>query len=99
MTMTGSIPTLVLAEFFLPQFGGSINWLVSTYRRYPKGEEVVVAPKCEEGKKADCLLPFPVERLSVELSGWEICQAGSVKSFVIVLMPGLLGWTHGPLPP
>ena len=69
MTMNGSIPTLVLAEFFLPQVGGSINWLVNTYRRYPNGDVVVVAPKCEEGKRTDHLLPFPVERLSVEFSG------------------------------
>jgi len=82
MTMNSSIPTLVLAEFFLPQVGGSINWLVSTYRRYPKGEVVVVAPKCEEGKKTDCLLPFPVERLPVEFSGMDPTEPASLYRYI-----------------
>ena len=82
MTMTGSIPTLVLAEFFSPEVGGSINWLVNTYRRYPKGGVVVVAPKCEEGKKTDRLLPFPVERLSVEFSGWDPTVPASLSRYI-----------------
>jgi len=40
MPVTSSTPTLVLAEFFLPQVGGSINWMVNTYTRYPEGEVV-----------------------------------------------------------
>jgi len=82
MTMNSSIPTLVLAEFFLPQVGGSINWLVSTYRRYPQGEVVVVAPKCEEGEKTDCLLPFPVERLPVEFSGMDPTEPASLYRYI-----------------
>jgi len=82
VTMTGSIPTLVLAEFFSPEVGGSINWLVNTYRRYPKGGVVVVAPKCEEGKKTDRLLPFPVERLSVEFSGWDPTVPASLSRYI-----------------
>jgi len=82
VNMNDSIPTLVLAEFFLPQVGGSIKWLVSTYCRYPKGEVVVVAPRCEEGKKTDRLLPFPVERLSVEFSGWDPTVPVSLYQYI-----------------
>jgi len=62
MPVTPSTPTLVLAEFFLPQVGGSINWMVNTYGRYPKGEVVFFAQECEGDTILDPTLPFPVQR-------------------------------------
>jgi len=62
--------TLVLAEFFLPQVGGSINWLLNTYGRYPKGEVVLVAPGCPNPDTTDGELPFPVTRLPGPMPPW-----------------------------
>ena len=70
MSVTTARNTLVLAEFFLPQIGGSINWLIHTYSRYPKGTAVVVAPQCADPDMTDGDLPFPVKRLPCPMLPW-----------------------------
>lgn len=70
MSVSTVVNTLVLAEFFLPQIGGSINWLIHTYGRYPKGTAVILAPQCANPDKTDGTLPFPVERLSGPMPPW-----------------------------
>ncbi len=70
MSVTKAVNTLVLAEFFLPQIGGSINWLLHTYSRYPKGAAVCVAPQCANPEITDGKLPFPVKRLPCPMLPW-----------------------------
>jgi len=63
--------TLVLAEFFLPAVGGSINWLVNTYSRYDPLDVVLVAPQHDGETVIDQTLPFRVERIPMTLSDWD----------------------------
>lgn len=34
--------TLLITEFFWPEVGGSINWYLNTYQRYPQGDIFVL---------------------------------------------------------
>ena len=66
-----AMSTLVLAEIFLPTIGGSVNWLINSYSRYPLGEVVVVAPKYENKEWTDESLPFPVIRMDMDFPEWD----------------------------
>jgi len=68
--MTDLPRTLVCAEIFLPQVGGSINWLINTYSHYPQGAAVVVAPHCPNSEKVDGRVPFVVKRLPSSMPPW-----------------------------
>lgn len=70
MSVNPHARTLVLAEFFLPQVGGSVNWLINTYRRYPTDGAVVVAPQCRHPDLTDEALSFPVHRLPGPMPSW-----------------------------
>lgn len=63
--------TLVLAEIFLPTIGGSVNWLINSYGRYPSGEVVLAAPRNETDGWTDESLPFPVIRMDMEFPEWD----------------------------
>ncbi len=65
------VSTLVLAEIFLPRIGGSVNWILNTYSRYPPGKVVVVSPKINQDDSVVPSLPFPVERLPIRFSSLE----------------------------
>jgi phosphatidylinositol alpha-1,6-mannosyltransferase len=63
--------TLILTEHFLPSVGGSINWLVNTYGRYPSDEVVFVASQHEREQLIDRTLPFRVERIPMTMRDWD----------------------------
>ena len=63
--------TLVLAEFFLPMVGGSINWLINSYSRYPKDTAVLIAPRCDDPGSIDGELSFQVTRLPGPMPSWD----------------------------
>ena len=68
---------MVLTEHFLPQKGGSINWLLNTYGRYKSGEVVFVASCCQGDRLTDQNLPFNVERIGLDHGighpPWSVC--------------------------
>jgi phosphatidylinositol alpha-1,6-mannosyltransferase len=65
------MPTLVLADVFVPSLGGSIHWLLNTYSRYNAREVIVVAPRCHGDTMADKALPFRVYRVSKVMREWD----------------------------
>ncbi len=66
-----TIRTMVLTEHFLPQKGGSINWLLNTYGRYKSGEVVFVASCCQGDRLTDQNLSFNVERIPMMMTDWD----------------------------
>jgi len=77
--------TLVLAEFFLPTIGGSINWLVNTYSRYPSNEVVVMAPMYNDQTFTDGSLSFPVIRLHSTYPSWDASPQKFLFDYVRVM--------------
>ena len=84
-TGSPSIPTLVLSEHFLPARGGTVTWLLQTYRRYRRGEVVVVAGKYGDTQLSDSTLPFRVERVAMSMSEWDPTQPAALWRYVSVL--------------
>lgn len=69
--------TLVLTEHFLPERGGSINWLLETYSRYRADEVIVVTTQGLDGSLTGEGLPFPVDRLPMRLKDWDPMRPSS----------------------
>jgi phosphatidylinositol alpha-1,6-mannosyltransferase len=68
---TSFLPTLVLAEHFLPDCGGTITWILQTYRRYQPAEVVLVVGEHGDTRLLDQTLPFKVKRVSMSMSDWD----------------------------
>lgn len=78
-------PTLVLSENFLPDCGGTITWIVQTYRRYQPGEVVLVAGEHGDTRLVDQTLPFKVERISMSMSEWDPTVPASLWRYSCIL--------------
>ncbi len=76
------LPTLVLSEHFLPACGGTITWLVQTYRRYSSGEVVVVAGANGNTELLDQALPFKVERICMAMDDWDPTRPSSFSCYL-----------------
>jgi phosphatidyl-myo-inositol dimannoside synthase len=79
------IPTLVLSEHFLPACGGTITWLLQTYRRYKPAEVVVVAGEHRDAQLVDPTLPFKVERIAMSMSEWDPTAPASLWRYATML--------------
>ena len=62
---------LVLMDRFLPDNGGSINWMVNTYSRWSSEKIVFVVPQCERAEEVDSALPFTILRLPMGFPSWD----------------------------
>ena len=80
-----SIPTLVLSEHFLPARGGTITWLLQTYRRYRHDEVIVIAGSYGDTKLADSTLPFRVERVAMSMREWDPTRPATLWRYYSVL--------------
>jgi phosphatidylinositol alpha-1,6-mannosyltransferase len=77
--------TLVLSEHFLPACGGTVTWVLQTYRRYEPAEVVVVAGEHPDAQLVDSTLPFKVERVSMSMSEWDPTSPVSLWRYVGML--------------
>lgn len=73
---------LVLMDRFLPDAGGSINWMVNTYSRWSADEVIFVVPQCENSKSVDTSLPFKVIRVPMSFENWDPMRPKSFFSYV-----------------
>lgn len=62
---------LILMDRFLPDDGGSINWMVNTYSRWSTEEVIFVVPECENSETVDLSLPFKVIRVPMGFTSWD----------------------------
>ena len=83
-SIPSSLRTLVLAEHFLPNCGGTITWLYETYRRFAPGEVVVVAGDRGNTADIDRKLPFKVERLRMLMKDWDPTQPASLWRYLLM---------------
>ncbi|MCH7614314.1 MAG: glycosyltransferase family 4 protein [Nitrospinae bacterium] len=82
MNPKGFIPTLIFTQNFLPADGGSIYWLVNTYSRYDPREVVFVADQYDGDQEVDRTLPFRVERIPMNFSGWDPTEPAALCGYV-----------------
>ncbi len=73
--------TLVLTEHFLPERGGSINWLVQTYSRYDPADVVFVTKQGAEDGLVNQTLPFRVERIPMTMPDWDPTRPASLRGY------------------
>jgi phosphatidylinositol alpha-1,6-mannosyltransferase len=64
--------------------GGTITWLLYTYKRYP-GTVVVVAGKYGDTQLADSTLPFMVERVPMSMAEWDPTEPASLWRYGCIL--------------
>ena len=76
---------LVLSEHFLPACGGTITWLLQTYRRYEPAEVVVVAGEHRDAQLVDPTLPFKVERIAMSMNEWDPTAPASLWRYAGML--------------
>lgn len=62
---------LVLMDRFLPHVGGSINWMINAYSRWPWDRITFAVPKGEENPEYDSRFPFDVFRISMKFTSWD----------------------------
>lgn len=74
--------TLVLTEHFWPVKGGSVRWLLHTYRRYPPDEVLVVASRPPGDSVEDPPLPCPVLRLPMAMADWDPTVPASLRCYL-----------------
>jgi phosphatidylinositol alpha-1,6-mannosyltransferase len=79
------IPTLVLSENFLPDCGGTITWILQTYRRYHPAEVVLVAKEHGDTRLLDQTLPFKVERIPMGMKEWDPTAPASLWRYLCML--------------
>ena len=83
------LPTLVLTDRFVPEQGGSITWLVETYRRYQPTEVVVVTGRrtssLQATQEADQLLPFQIERIPMAMTDWDPTRPAAFRTYAQML--------------
>ena len=83
------LPTLVLTDRFVPEQGGSITWLVETYRRYQSSEVVVVTGQGAQDNKttqaADQSLPFRIERIPMAMTDWDPSRPAALRTYAQML--------------
>jgi phosphatidyl-myo-inositol dimannoside synthase len=79
------IPTLVLSEHFLPERGGTITWLLQTYRRYQPAEVILVAGEHGDTRLLDQTLPFKVERIFMSMNEWDPTAPASLWRYSCIL--------------
>jgi phosphatidylinositol alpha-1,6-mannosyltransferase len=79
------IPTLVISENFLPDCGGTITWILQTYRRYRPAEVVLVAGEHGDTRLLDQTLPFKVERIPMSVNEWDPTAPASLWRYSCIL--------------
>src|SRR5262245_9358903 len=79
------IPTLVLSENFLPDCGGTITWILQTYRRYQPAEVVLVVGEHGDTRLLDQKLPFKVKRIPMSMSEWDPTVPASLWRYLCIL--------------
>jgi phosphatidyl-myo-inositol dimannoside synthase len=79
------IPTLVLSENFLPDCGGTITWIVQTYRRYHPAEVVLVTGEHGDTRLLDNTLPFTIERIPMSMPEWDPTVPASLWRYLCIL--------------
>jgi phosphatidyl-myo-inositol dimannoside synthase len=79
------LPTLVLSEHFLPERGGTVTWLLQTYRRYQPAEVVMVTAEHGDARLVDPSLPFKVERVPMSMSEWDPTLPASFWRYLCIV--------------
>ena len=86
MKIKNFIPTLILTQNFLPVKGGTVTWMLNTYRRYQAGEAVLVTEQCDQGDEVDKALPFPVERIPMKFANWDPTNFSALRGYVHAIL-------------
>src|SRR3974377_562584 len=78
--------TLLLAEVFPPQTGGSGRWLWELYRRLPDGDVRVMAGHAPGEAQFDRSSVLPITRAPLHLSNWGVSHPRSATQYLRALM-------------
>lgn len=79
------LSTLVLSEHFLPERGGTITWLLQTYRRYEPADVVMVTAEHRDARLVDSSLPFKVERIPMSMTEWDPTLPASLWRYLCIV--------------
>lgn len=72
---------LILSDIFPPQTGGSGRWLWEVYRRFPRGEAVVLAGERAGAEAFDAGHEVRVVRFAVAPREWGISSPGALRGY------------------
>jgi len=76
---------LVLSEHFLPERGGTITWILQTYRRYQPAEVVLVVAEHGDTLLLDKTFPFKIERIPMYMREWDPTVPASLWRYLCML--------------
>jgi phosphatidylinositol alpha-1,6-mannosyltransferase len=76
---------MVLTEHFLPDYGGTITWLLQTYSRYEPEQVIVMAGEHHDSWLVDQALPFKVERIPMSMTDWDPTAPASLWRYLGML--------------
>jgi len=81
--------TLLISELFLPRVGGTSTWFYEVYRRYPRGEAVILTDYQPGDEAVDKDLPLPIHRVPMRMTDWGFLRPGSAGRYLAL---GLTAW-------